>query len=328
MVRKKPSRSKSPETGEEKTGSALGPGKSSAEANGRKNNFSSPNSTRLGARFLKMQDSLSGSRRKLLKQILDEADETYFLSSRELSERYDVHTATIIRTIQALGYERFADFAHDLREHFVTQITPYSSMRAAERTSLSVTDRIILSVDKDIENINKFRAGLDPDMIAGLANRINAARTVVVVGIDFAASLANSLAYGLVRLGYSAEAPIGSSGVVQNRLKIMTEDDLLIAISFGPGLRETIEAVKSATRRKIPTFGITNGDSTPIAKYCDTYLVATIARTSFLDSYVAPVAAINAILVASAHSQSERSLSYLRETEEEYAASSRWYSEP
>ena len=158
-------------------------------------------------------------------------------------------------------------------------------------------------------------------------NPINAARTVVVIGIDFAASLANSLSYGLVRLGYSSEAPVGSSGVVQNRLKIMTREDLLIAISFGRGLRETIDAVKNASRRNIPTFGITNGDATPIAKHCDTYLVATIARTSFLDSYVAPVAAINAILVASAHSQSERALSYLRESEEQYAASSRWYSD-
>lgn len=281
--------------------------------------------TRLGSRFARMKDSLSGSRRSLLRQILDEADETYYLSSRELSDRYDVHAATIIRTIQALGYEKFADFAQDLREHFVTQITPYSSMWAAEQTHLSVRDRILQSVDKDIENVNKFRAALDPDLIADVANRINAARNVVVLGIDFASSLANSLAYGLVRLGYSAEAPIGSSGVVQNKLKIMTRDDLLIAISFGRGLRETIEAVRAAARRKIPTFGITNGDATPIAKLCDSYLVATIARTSFLDSYVAPVAAINAILVASAHSQSERSLQYLRESEEEYASSNRWF---
>lgn len=300
---------------------------SGESANGLRDGAAPPQTTRLGARFLEMRESLSGSRRSLLRQILDEADETYYLSSRELSERYDVHAATIIRTVQALGYEKFADFAQDLREHFVTQITPYSSMRAAERTHLSVRDRILQSVDKDIENINKFRAALDPDMIADIANRINLARTVVIIGIDFAASLANSLAYGLVRLGYSADAPTGSSGVVQNRLKIMTPDDLLIAISFGRGLRETVEAVKIASRRNIPTFGITNGDATPIAKYCDSYLLATIARTSFLDSYVAPVAAINAILVAAAHSQSERALEYLRESEEEYAASNRWYTD-
>lgn len=283
--------------------------------------------TPLRIRFLETQADLSSSRQRLLQQIIDESSETFFLSSREMGSRYNVNTATIIRTIQALGYEKFADFAHDLREHFVTGITPYSAMKAAEQTDQSVADRVRQSVDKDLSNVSEFRSGLDAEKVIDIANRINLARRVVVLGVDFAASLAGSLAYGLVRLGYDADAPVGSSGVVHNRIKIMTPKDLLIAISFGRGLRETIEAVKSARRRNVPSFGITNGDATPIAKYCDTYLVATIARTSFIDSYVAPTAAINAILVACAHSQSERSLEHLRESEEEYASSSRWYTE-
>ncbi|HEX6279538.1 MAG TPA: MurR/RpiR family transcriptional regulator [Pyrinomonadaceae bacterium] len=284
--------------------------------------------TTLDMRFADAQPDLSTSRKKLLQQILDESDETYFLSSRDMGRRYDVNSATIIRTIQALGYEKFADFAHDLREHFVTKITPYAAMKAAaELTDLAVTDRIRQSLDKDVENVNSLRANIDAEKVLEIANRINMSQRILVVGIDFAASLASSLSYGLVRLGFDADAPIGSSGVLQNRLKILTPKDLLIAISFGKGLRETIEAAKTARRRNIPSFGITNGDGTPIAKYCDSYLVASIARTSFIDSYVAPVAAINAILVACAHSQSERSLEHLRQFEEEYASSKRWYAE-
>ena len=281
----------------------------------------------VGARFLETQAELSSGRQRLLRQILDESNETFFLSSREMGRRYNVDSATIIRTIQALGYEKFADFAHDLREHFVAKITPYAAMKAAAQTDRTVADRVRQSVDKDLENLTSFRASLDPDKIAEIANRINLARRIIIIGIDFAASLAGSLAYGLVRLGYDAEAPVGSSGMVQNRVKLMTPKDLLIAISFGRGLRETVEAVKSARRRNVPSFGITNGDATPIAKYCDTFLITTIARTSFIDSYVAPVAAINAILVACAHSQSERALEHLRESEDEYASSTRWYNE-
>jgi len=291
-------------------------------------NFNSSGQVSLGTRFLETKGDLSSSRRRLLRQILDESNETFFLSSREMGRRYGVNAATIIRTIQALGYERFADFANDLREHFVTKITPYSAMKAAEETALSIADRVRQSVDKDLENVSELRASLDADKVVELANRINLARRVVIIGVDFAASLAGSLAYALVRLGYDADAPVGSSGVVHNRMKIMTPKDLLIAISFGRGLRETVDAVKFARRRNVPSFGITNGDATPIAKYCDSFLVATIARTSFIDSYVAPTAAINAILVACAHSQSERSLEHLREFEEEYASSSRWYREP
>jgi len=283
--------------------------------------------TPLGARFLKTHAELSSSRQRLLQQILDEANETFFLSSREMGRRYNVDSATIIRTIQALGYEKFADFAHDLREHFVAKITPYAAMKAAAQTDRTVADRVQQSVDRDLENLTSFRASLDPDKIVEIANRINLARRIIIIGIDFAASLAWSLAYGLVRLGYDADAPVGSSGMVQNRIKSLTPKDLVIAISFGRGLRETVEAVKSARRRNVPSFGITNGNATPIAEYCDASLITSIAGTSFIDSYVAPVAAINAILLACAHSQSERALEHLRESEDEYASSTRWYSE-
>ena len=284
--------------------------------------------TPLGARFFDTQADLSSSRQRLLRQILDESNETFFLSSREMGRRYKVDSATIIRTVQALGYEKFADFAQDLREHFVTQITPYTAMKAAERTNQSVSDLVRRSVDQDLDNLNAFKASLNPDKIVEIAKQINQARRIVVIGIDFAAPLAVSLAYGLVRLGFDADAPAGSSGVVQNKIKIMTPKDLLIAISFGRGLRDTIGAVQSALRRNVPSFGITDGVATPIAKYCDGYLIATTVRTSFIDSYVAPTAAINTVLVACAHSQSARSLEHLRESEEENFASARWYSEP
>ncbi len=282
----------------------------------------------LGARFSDSMAELSPGRQQLLRQILDESNETFFLSSREMGRRYDVDSATIIRTVQALGYERFADFAQDLREHFVTQITPYSAMKAAVQTSRSVSDRVLQSVDQDLENLNVLRSSLDANRIVEIAKQINHARRIIVIGIDFAASLAGSLAYALVRLGFDAEAPVGSSGVVQNKIKVMTPNDLLIAISFGRGLRDTIDAVLTASRRHVPSIGLTDGDATPIARYCDTYIKASIARTSFIDSYAAPTAAINALLVACAHSQSARALEHLRESEEELTSGARWYRDP
>lgn len=281
----------------------------------------------LGIRLLDKHVDLSPSRQRLLRRILDESDETFFLSSREMGRRYDVDSATIIRTVQALGYEKFADFVQDLREHFVTQITPYSAMKAAEQTNRSVADRVRQSIDQDLENLTALRSKLDPDKLVEIAKQINHARRIIIIGIDFAASLARSLAYALVRLGFDAEAPDGSSGVVQNKVKIMTPKDLLVAISFGRGLRDTVDAVLTARRRNVPSFGITDSDTTPIAKYCDTYLTASVARTSFIDSYAAPTAAINALLVACAHNQSARSLEHLRDSEEENTSSVRWYKE-
>lgn len=283
--------------------------------------------TPLEIRFLKAQTNLSGSRQRLLRRILDEPHETYFLSSREMARRYEVDAATIVRTVQAMGYQKYAEFAHDLRNHFVTQITPYMAMKAATQKNSSVSDYIHQSVAQDLENLNALKDEIDTDKIVGLAKQIHRTRRIVVVGIDFAASLAMSLAYGLVRLGCDAEAPTGSTGVVQSKVRIMTEKDLLIAISFGQGLRETVEAAQRARRQNVPTFGITDGDKTPIARFCEQYIVASITRTSFLDSYAAPVAAINAILVACAHSQPKRALELLAQTDREDGDGARWFRE-
>ena len=283
--------------------------------------------TPLEMRFVQARTKLGASRQRLLNRILDEPHESFFLSSREMARRYGVDSSTVVRTVQAMGYEKFADFAHDLRNHFVTQITPYTSMKAAAQKNSSVADYIHQSIEQDLENLNALKAGLDADRIIELVKQIHRSRRIVVVGIDFAASLAMSLAYGLVRLGCDAEAPTGSTGVVQNKVRVMTEKDLLIAISFGQGLRETVEAVRRARRQNVLTFGITDSDKTPIARFCEQYIIASIARTSFLDSYVAPVAAINAILVACAHSQPKRALELLAQTDKEDSDGARWYRE-
>ncbi len=315
---------------EQKTKSPQNNGAIAAESNGAATDpgvtlNGSDGQTKLEARFLDSQIGLSSSRKRLLSQILAEADETFYLSSREMGRRYNVDTATIVRTIQAIGYKKFADFSHDLRNHFVTQITPYASMRAATQKHRSVADYVSNSVEKDLENLNLLKSSLDVGKVIEIAKQMLATRRIIIVGIDFAASLAVAFAYGLVRLGCDAEAPTGTTGSVQNKISILTEKDLFVAISFGKCLRETVEAVQRAKRHNVPTLGITDSDTTPIARLCDQYIVAPTDRASFIDSYVAPVAAINAILIAYAHSQPKRALKLLEEFDRESASGSRWY---
>lgn len=283
--------------------------------------------TQLENRFFSTQESLSSSRQRLMRQIMDEPQETFFLSSREMGRRYGVDSATIVRTIQAMGYKKFADFAHDLREHFVTQITPYTAMKAATQTSRSVNSRVNQSIEQDLENMNSLKASLDAERIVEFARQILRAQRIIVVGVDYAAGLAMSLTYGLMTLGCDAETPLGHTGTVQGKIKLLTEKDLLIAITFGRGLRETVEAVQRAKEKSVPAFGITDSAKSPLAKFCDQYIIASTTRSSFLDSYVAPIAVINAILVACAHIKPKRALDWLAQSEKESESGARWYRE-
>jgi DNA-binding MurR/RpiR family transcriptional regulator len=289
-------------------------------------NHHKPAPTSLEVRFA--QSQLSGGRRQLIRTILDNHEEAFFLSSREMARRYNVDAATIVRTVQALGYDRFADFAADLRKHFVMHITPYTVLKAATREKRSVPDQVRHCVERDTENLSVLRSSIDAERVVELARRIHRARRILVVGVDLAASLAWFLAYGLTPLGFDAHAPVGSAGNLQHKIDLMTKKDLLIAISFGRCLRETVESVLRARERGLPTFGITDGNVTPIAMHCDDYLVASTSSPSFTGSYVAPMALINSIITASAHIQPRRSLDLLGRTEKEYRSGERWYQEP
>lgn len=280
----------------------------------------------LEVRFAKAP--LSGGRRRLIREILDNHEQTFFLSSREMAKRYNVDAATIVRTVQALGYERFADFAADLRQHFVNHITPYTVLKAATQQNRSVSDQVRHCLERDVESLSVLRSSFETDRAVGLARKIHNARRIMVVGVDLAASLAWFLAYGLTPLGFDAEAPVGSTGNLQHKIDLLTEKDLLVAISFGRCLRETVEAVERAHARGVPTFGITDSSTTPIALRCDDCLLAPTSSPSFAGSYVAPMALVNTIIVACAHLRPKRALAMLGRTEQEYRTGERWYQEP
>ena len=280
--------------------------------------------TALEQKLAQAQPSLNASRNRLLQQILNNAEENHFLSSRALAKRYEVDKATIVRSIQVLGYKKYADFAADLRAHFVSRITPYTLMKSAAREKRSMADHVEHSLEVEFNNLQALRSSLDAAEVIEMAKRLKRARRILVVGVDFAAGLAYLLAYGLTSLGYNAEAPVGSAGSLHQKISLLDPKDLLVAISFGRCLQATVDAVLHARQNAVPTFGITDSDKTPIARFSDVFWSASIANPSFHGSYVAPLAAIDALFVACAHLQPERALAMLRR--KDLDSRSRWYS--
>src|SRR5436305_12864611 len=199
--------------------------------------------TALDARFAKARHKLNPRRQHLVRAILDSADETCFLSSREMAKRFHIDATTILRTTQVLGYGSFAEFAADLRQHFVSRITPYTALKAATREKRSVGDHIDHSLEKAIDNLNVLKSNLDRQLVIDLAKLIKRSRHVLVVGLDFASSLSYYLAYGLLALGFDAEAPIGSSGNLQYKVEVLTSKGVLVAISVGPWIGDTAVSV-------------------------------------------------------------------------------------
>ena len=302
----------------------LGTNSSKGDRNGQNSRERKTWTTALESRFAQVEEVLGSRRRDLVRQILDHPEDTYFLTSRALAKFYSVDTATIVRTIQALGYERYADFAADLRAHFLSRITPYTLMKSAARDKRSIADHVEHSLELDAHSLQALRASLSPDEIIRMARIVDRARRVLVVGVDFAAALAHMLAYALVSIGMDAESPVGSTGNLHQKVLVLGPKDLLIALSFGRCLQDTVDSVICASDNGVPTFGITDSDQSPIARFCDHSWNTSVASPAFHESYVAPVAAINALLVACAQLRPERSLANLQRKEQKFR--NRWYS--
>ena len=287
------------------------------------NNGQSP----LELRILRSDRQLNARRRRLLQSIMENARESCFLSSRQLAQRYRVDPATIVRTAQALGYERFGEFARDLRGHFLHTLTPYAVMQEVASRQTTLHERVRQTLHEDLERIRALQSGLVPELVIALARQIHKARRIVVVGVDLAASLSVFLAYSLTALGFDAEAPAGSAGNLLHHVRFLTPRDLLVAISFRKCLKETVDAARLAQGRRVPTFAITDRGDGPLGRYCDRYLAVSIESSSIAGSYVAPMAALNAVIVACTHLSPKRSLAALKTTREEYLAGPRWFQE-
>ncbi len=282
-------------------------------------------STPLEQRMQQADGSLSPRRKRLLLAILESAEDTYYLSSRKMARRFGVDAATIVRTIQVLGYDEFSAFLSDLRAHFVTRITQYRVMQSTVRKYPGADEHVLHSLNMDRANLEALRDSVPPQRVVELARRLNKARLIVVVGVDFAYSLAWQMAYGLSWLGLRAEAPMGSFGNLHHRARALGRDDILVAISFGRCLRASVEAAQTARKQGAWTFGITDVSNSPIARACHDHWAVSVTSPIHNASYVAVVSSLNALQVACAHLESRRALKWLREIEREEEVAGRWF---
>jgi RpiR family carbohydrate utilization transcriptional regulator len=278
-------------------------------------------------RWQAARDKLPDGRRRLVDGILEHLHETVFLTSPELAARFDTDPATVVRTVQALGYMGFADFSRDLRGYFLSKVNPYRVMEAEAEDHKGAAHHARASLQRDLQNVQRVNDSLDPAALAALGERIGACRHVIVVAGDLDHPVAQFLAYSLSGIGISATAPTGE-GLTLCQLRAVTPEDACLGIGFRRCLRVPVDAVRIARARGAFTLAITDSDSTPLARRAEQSLLAPIDAESFAGSYVGPLAAINALLVSCAHANPERTLALLKPTEAEYRDGLRWHREP
>lgn len=268
-------------------------------------------------------EQLSIKRQEIIRPTLEHPREYVLLSVRAMAKRLKTDPATIVRIVRGLGFGSYREFQRHLHELSLAFATSMDTMRPGGRDT-NMPSHVRDSLEQDLKNLQGLKNSLDAQRLVALAKRFYDARRIVLLAGDLAAYLVHYLEYQISLLGLPIFSAT-SAGRISHLVRAVNKKDLVIAISFRRGLRQTVEGAQQARARGAYCVGISDTYVSPLARECDEVFLASIESTSFGASYTAPVSLINAILAACGQYRRARTLDLVKDVAEEQRKGFRWY---
>jgi DNA-binding MurR/RpiR family transcriptional regulator len=239
---------------------------------------------------------LSKSHRRIADYIVAHYDKAVFMTAAVLGEQVGVRESTVVRFAIALGYEGYPQMQHAMQELARHRLT--AAQRFDMSADLAEEEVLPTVIRADMQNIRRTVEQLDGGEFAEVVRRLLSADTIYVLGLRSAAPLAQFFSYYLRFIFDDVrEVAAGTTDVFQSIARIR-KTDVLVGISFPRYSTRTLEAMRFAHECGAQVIGLTDGPMSPLHREADICLSARTDMTSFVDSLVAPLSVINALLVA------------------------------
>lgn len=240
----------------------------------------------------------SKGHRKIAEFILSHYDKAAFMTASKLGDCVGVSESTVVRFATELGYDGYPELQKVLQEEMRTRLT------AVQRIEVSVDrfghDEIFKSVLlHDMDRIRRTLEETSPETFSKAVSMIVGASRIYIMGIRSSASLASFLGYYFkLMLPNVTVIETGSRSELYEQLMHMSKDDVLIGISFPRYSKQTVHALTYAQNIGAKSIAVTDRIDSPIAQKASIALLAKSDMVSFVDSLVAPLSLINALIVA------------------------------
>lgn len=249
--------------------------------------------------YIKQSDSkFSKSQKKLAEYITAHYDTAAFMTAAKLGKVVNVSESTVVRFASELGYNGYPEFQLALRELIKTRLT---TVQKLEIISSKIGSKDVLRevINSDIDKLKRTIDTISGESFENAVNMIANAGTVYIMGSRTCSSIASFLGVYLnIILDDVRIVTANSAGDVFEQMYRINENDVLIAISYPRYSLKTFNAVKFAAERKANIIAVTDSEISPIVKYASCSLVASCDMSNFVDSLVAPLSLINALIVA------------------------------
>lgn len=246
---------------------------------------------------------LSKSHRLIADYIVDHYDKAVFMTAAVLGDIVGVSESTVVRFAVALGYEGYPQLQHALQElvrHRLTAVQRFEMSSDMEESAVLST-----VLKADMLNIRHTADAVDEKAFAEVVGKMLSAKSIYILGLRSAAPLAQFFAYYLSFIFDDVRLVAASSTDVFESIARIKKDDVLIGISFPRYSTRTLEAMRFAQECGAEVIGITDGMMSPLYRQADICLTARTDMASFVDSLVAPLSLVNALLVALAIKKKE-----------------------
>jgi len=244
-------------------------------------------------KIIEKYQNLSKKEKKIADFIIQNQKTVFALSGRDLSKNTKVSEATVVRFSQHLGFRGFLELKTQLITEAKEKMMPEDRFKLMPRGKDHISN-IIRVARQDVENINRTIDQLDPVQFRKFVELIRSAKQVYTIGLGISSLMARIGAYLFNQAGVKAYACRKDEHSFIERLINLNESDLVMALSFPPYSKETVDALKFCYQRNIPCISITDTPTAPIVRWSHAHIIVKSKNLFFTNS----IAAISTILNA------------------------------
>ena len=253
--------------------------------------------TDISQRIKNSYATFSKGQKKIANAILNDYDKAAYMTAAKLGNLVGVSESTVVRFAGELGFEGYSEFQRAVQELVRTKLTPNQRIEVTKKR-LGTGDVLENVLESDINKIRYTIERLDRDAFYKSLDAILSAKSIYVMGARSTESLALVLSYNLSLIFDNVKfiQPKSTAEMFEQMFSI-GKDDVLIAFSFPRYSSKMVNAVKYANQNGANVIVFTDSELSPLAEYATSLLTAQSDMASFMDSLVAPLSIINAIIV-------------------------------
>ncbi len=248
---------------------------------------------------IEQQESKMSKGHKLIANyILSHYDKAAFMTAQKLGQKVGVSESTVVRFASEMGYEGYPALQRALQDLMRNKLT---AVQRIEVTSDHMTRDNVLErvLTLDIERIRKTLEHTSLKAFNDAVDKIINCNAIYIIGARSAAPLASFLHYyfNMIFPHVKLIKNTTTSELFEQVMHI-DEKDVIIGISFPRYSKQTAKILQYASNSGANVIAITDSEDSPLAQYADELLLARSDMASFVDSLVAPLSLINALIAA------------------------------